>query len=96
MMNRWEADGISLGWSDVTDGANTLPAPVEAEEAIAYNLAVVIAPEYGVMPSTLVGQGADSGYKAVLRDVWAAQPNVGDVTHMPLGRYGVFNVNTGE
>lgn len=96
MMNRWEADGISLGWSDVTDGANTLPAPVEADDAIAYNLAVKIAPEYGVMLSQLVGIGATDGYNAVLRDVWAAQPNVGDVTHMPLGRYGNFNVNTGE
>lgn len=48
MLRRWEANGISLGWQDAVaiTTANILPA--EATEAVAYNLALTLAPEYGV------------------------------------------------
>lgn len=47
MARRWEADGISLGWSDVSNGGQDVPAPPEAMEALAFNLAVKIRSEYG-------------------------------------------------
>lgn len=46
MCVRWEANGLALGWSPVTNVDGVLPAPEEAEEALAYNLAVALAPEY--------------------------------------------------
>jgi len=50
MCNRWEANGLALGWVNVTAPDGTMPSPTEAEEAIAYNLALRLAPEYGVQP----------------------------------------------
>lgn len=47
MCLRWEANGLALGWTAQTL-SGTMPSPDEAEEAIVYNLAVRLAPEYGV------------------------------------------------
>lgn len=71
MMIRWEADGISLGWSPVSAGSDTLPAPVEAEEAIAFNLAVKLRPEYGVTLAPDVVEFARQGLARVQADVYA-------------------------
>ena len=48
MMRRWEANGIALGWSDVVEPTDDLPAPAEAEEAIGYNLAIRLQSRFGV------------------------------------------------
>jgi len=47
MMRRWESAGVRLSWTDVTNPAQAVAAPDSALEAIAYNLAVRLAPEYG-------------------------------------------------
>lgn len=74
MCGRWEADGTSLGWSNVSSPGDTLPAPEEAEEAIVYNLAVRLAPRYGVEPMSTVGGPAISFYQDLLRDQAVATP----------------------
>ena len=69
LLVRWEADGVSLGWSAVASGSDTLPAPPEAEMAIAYNLAVVLRPEYGVqLAPDVIGMARD-GLSRLLADV---------------------------
>jgi hypothetical protein len=47
LCGRWEANGLAMGWSAVSAPDDTLPAPDEAAEAITWNLAVRLAPEYG-------------------------------------------------
>ena len=74
MLQRWEADLLSLGWSPVSSPEDTLPLPVEAEQAVAYCLAVVLAPEYGVTPLPAVTQLANSGMNDLLRDQMVATP----------------------
>lgn len=69
LMVRWEADGVSLGWSAVASGSDTLPAPPEAEMPIAYNLAVVLRPEYGVQLAPDVIAMARDGLSRLLADV---------------------------
>lgn len=61
MMRAWEADGISLGWSDVTDATAAMPTPPEADEAIGANLAIRLAAKYGVQPSASVVAIASNG-----------------------------------
>lgn len=48
MMRSWEADGLSLGWADITHADDDLPTPPEADEAIGANLAIRLAARYGV------------------------------------------------
>lgn len=48
LVTRWEANGLALGWANVSSASATLPIPPEADEAVAYNLACRLAPEYGV------------------------------------------------
>ncbi len=72
MLIRWEADGISLGWSPLNEVSDELPLPQEALEAVAYNLASQLAIEYGVATDGKVESMASAGYKALLRDVFAA------------------------
>jgi hypothetical protein len=48
MMRALEADSLSLGWSDVSTGADEIPIPPENEEAVTYNLAKRLRGRYGV------------------------------------------------
>lgn len=74
MMRRWEADGISLGWQPVSNPSDELPMPEEVEEAAAYNLAVRLAPEYGVDAPPVVASAAVQGMNDILRDQMVATP----------------------
>jgi len=74
MMRRVEADGIALGWSDVANPSDVLPLPDEALQAITYNLAIVLAPEFGVQPMPAVIAIATAGMNALMRDVAVATP----------------------
>jgi hypothetical protein len=58
----------------VANPSDDLPLPEEAYQAIAYNLAVTIAPEYGVTPLPAVQGMALTGMEALLRDVAVATP----------------------
>lgn len=74
LMARIEADGTALGWSPVTNPSDDLPLPQEATQAIAANLSIVLAPEYGVTPLPTVQAMALSGMENLLRDVAVATP----------------------
>lgn len=74
MMVRWEADTLALGWSAVANPSDTLPAPDEAHEAIAYNLAVKLRPEYGTPIEPDVIDTARRGLSDLQRDQMIATP----------------------
>lgn len=74
MVRRFEADGLALGWQPVANPSDELPLPPEAEEAVAYNLAVRLAPEYGVDVSPVVASAAVQGMNDLLRDQMVATP----------------------
>lgn len=74
MVRRWEANGLSLGWQPVASPSDPLPLPDEAEEAVAYNLAVRLAPEYGVEVSAVVAVGAGEFLADLRRDQAVATP----------------------
>jgi hypothetical protein len=96
MMNRWEADLLSLGWSDVSSPQDEMPIPREANRAVAYNLAVEIAPEYGTEPLPRVTKGAESGLNDLLRDQAVATP-IQPILDAPIpgGRRQALNSLTG-
>ena len=74
MMTRWEANTLSLGWSNVENPSDEMPVPAEALDAIAYNLAVRLRPEYGTTldPDTI--DMARRGLADLQRDQKRATP----------------------
>lgn len=88
MMQRWEADTLALGWSPVSSPDDALPVPQEAEEAVAYNLAVRLRPEYGATLEPDVVQMARDGLDALLRDQIRSTP-------LERARLGIhYNIRT--
>lgn len=88
MMRRWEANTLSLGWSDVSNPSDDMPVPDEALEPIEFNLAVRLRPEYGTTldPDTL--QMARQGKADLQRDQKRATP-------LERGRgFGSYNTET--
>lgn len=78
MMRRWEADGVSLGWNTIPSVTSELPIPEEAEEAVTFNLAVKLRPEYGVTIDPDVFETARRGLDTLYRDVITSSPIVHD------------------
>jgi hypothetical protein len=74
MCARWEANGNSIGWSDVSNPSETMPTPPDLDSCIAYNLAIELAPEYDVQPSVYVGTRAGELLADLRRDVAVANP----------------------
>lgn len=68
MMRRWEANGMAMGWSNVANPSDVMPVPEEAEEAIAYNLALRLRGEYGASLDPDTVAFAQSGLNALRRD----------------------------
>lgn len=66
MMRAWEAEGLSLGWADVSAGTDTMPTPPEADEAIGAHLALRLGTKYGKQIDTAVVAMARNG-EAMLR-----------------------------
>lgn len=93
MLTRWEANGLPLGFSTQTNTASTLPVPDEALSAVAYNLAMELAPEYGITPSQIVAAHADMGYRRLLNDAFIVTPN--DMSHAP-GSRSRWDINSGD
>jgi hypothetical protein len=97
MMARWEADGVSLGWTAVSSPTDTLPAPPEAEAAISYNLALRLRARYGVAVEPDVIQMATDGLAALRADVIANSYNRLSYPDLPVGEgwCGGYNITNG-
>lgn len=74
MLRRWEASGLSLGWNGISSVTDELTVPEEANEAISFNLAVRMRPEYGVTLDADIVQAARDGLASLRRDVLIAEP----------------------
>lgn len=74
MLRRWEANGLALGWTDVSDPTDTLPLPAEAEEAVGYNLALRLRARYGVSLDPDVIELARMGLGELRRDRMVEMP----------------------
>lgn len=90
MMTRWEADGLPLGWQNVSQPEDTMPTAPEADDAIGTNLAVKLQPEYGVNLSPLVLAQAQSGLGALRADAMSNQLYITSSPDLPTGQ-GQFN-----
>lgn len=74
MLRRWEANGLALGWTDVSNPDDVLPLPAEAEEAVGYNLALRLRARYGTSLDPDVIEFAREGLSALRRDRMVEMP----------------------
>lgn len=61
MMRSWEANGLPLGWVDVSGPDDVMPTDFAFDEAIGYNLAVRLRARYGATLDADVVQMATDG-----------------------------------
>lgn len=95
MMARIEADGISVGWQDVDNPADELPLPPEAVEAIAYNLAIALADEYGQSITPSIATKAEQGLSSLYRDVLNANPIINRSSGpLPSNGWPYYNIRS--
>lgn len=85
MMRAWEVDGMSMGWQDVADVTEELPAPPETEEAITYNLALRLRPKFGVTLEPDVIQQANDGLATLSAQIASNEYNRVDYPDLPHG-----------
>lgn len=90
MLRRWEANGLALGWQDVDNPADELSIPAEAEQAVAFNLALMLRAEYGVSLDADVVEFAQEGLSELRRDVLVANPLVLRQRLPRCGRYNIY------
>lgn len=89
MLVRWEADGLAMGFSSLSSAGSTIGIPAEAEEGVCANLAVTLAPEFGVTPAPKIVEMADSGLRALQRDVLKPEPVCLDVPNDSARSYNI-------
>jgi P22 tail accessory factor. len=94
MLARWEEDGIALGWSAQTSGSATAPIPASADTAVAANLAVEFGTEFGIAVPAAVGQMAVRGMAALERDSLKNTIVPTDMSHLPNGSGGRYDINS--
>lgn len=71
---RLEANGLALGWQDVSNPSDTLPMQVESQLGVAYQTALTMAPMWGVSPMPAVVAGAQQYMEDLRRDQAVATP----------------------
>jgi hypothetical protein len=97
MLTRWEADGTSMGWSNVKAPEDVCNFPDEAKLAVVYNLTLFLAPEYGRDIDPAVANAAVAMKKALDRDVFVANPLRAGCNGAPMpdagsgSRYNIYS-----
>lgn len=86
MMTSLEAEGVSVGWSNVSKPDDDMPCPPENEEGIAYLLATRLRPKYGVTLDPDVVQGAQAGMAAMRAQVASADYSRVSYPDLPAGQ----------
>ena len=93
MLAEWHEAGIGLPDYSLAMLTTELATDAADRDAIAYELAVRLAPEYGVsLPVEVAAVGAAAMSRLRLRYF---QPGTADFSELPALRYG-FSIETGE
>jgi hypothetical protein len=87
MLYEWDADGIDVGFIPQTAVEDESPLYADAQFAVRYNLALILAPEYGVEPRSTVIAFARDGYNRLLREAMVAKMTEADMSHLAPSTY---------
>lgn len=86
MMTSLEAEGVSVGWTNVTNPDDEMPSPLENEQGIVYLLATRLRPKYGFTIDPDVLQGAAEGLAAMRAQVASADFSRVSYPDLPAGQ----------
>ena len=92
MLAEWHEAGIGLQDYAITSLTDSLATDLADVEAIAYQLALRLAPEYGAVPSPAVVDMAHSLFARMRLRYF--QPGVADFSELPCTR-STFNITVG-
>lgn len=87
----WQADGVDIPWATVTSATATMTLHERDQQAVLANLALRLAPSYGVALSPALVDTAQNGWNRVLRDSLTRSARVQRMDHLPIGE-GYFGV----
>lgn len=93
MLADWENDGIRLGYYRQTDMDATVPLQEQDELGVTLNLAVALAPSYGIEIMDGLRTQADEYYASLAKG--ALQYFESDMTQLPMSDFGPFIYNRG-
>ena len=85
MMAVWTENDMDLGWFAQDTGADTMPIPIWAEEAVQANLSLRLCSDYRIDPKPELIIKAGDGASFVAKKVINHNLKGLDMDHMPLG-----------
>jgi hypothetical protein len=94
----WQGDGVDIPWAAATSATATMTLHERDQQAVLANLALRLAPSYGVALSPALVDTAQSGWNRVLRDSLTRTARVQRMDHLPIGEgylgvAGSYDVN---
>jgi hypothetical protein len=84
MMLSYDADGIKLGYTEVTDLSDDITVPVGALRGVIYNLAQELSPEYNGQITAALADAAMNGLK-IMRKIGVSIPTSSYPSTLPIG-----------
>ena len=66
MMAMWAAQGIEIGYTEVSDLADIVTIPLGAKVGVKANLSIFLSPKYDVDPSAALVARAKAGFSAIV------------------------------
>ena len=94
MMADFEADGIELGWYPVTQGSDTLRIEAKNDIGVMFNLAVLLAGQYGAPLQQTTVAKANRTFRRLERSTIELVEV--DLSDLPRGRRQNYNIATDE
>ena len=94
MMADWEQDGIELGWYPVTQGSDTLRIEAKNEIGVMFNLAILLAGQYGAPLQPTTTAKANRTFRRLERSTIELVEV--DLSDLPRGRRERYNIRTDE
>jgi len=92
MMEVWKEEDIDLGWFAQTDPEATAPIPDWSETLVILGLAIRCAPQYGATITPETAAAYRSVRNTVLSRLINNKLDGADMTHMPGGNRGRYDI----
>lgn len=95
MLEEWSEHGIEVGYFVQTSPADDFPCGPTLHAPVKFNLAVHLAPQYGIAVRPDIGARAETYYRRLLTQAVYDRMPEQDMTHLPGGARS-YDIDTGR